>query len=109
MSTMEIKQVSRVVELLHLLLGEKFSFEVASVVLEIMKEEDLSPETYCLRLVGIEPAQTMRIIKKLTGEPNYWRRHRQIIWWRRSKEGVDTIRLAGRGRFFRGRFMDTIR
>lgn len=109
MSTAEIKQVGRIVELLDLMLGDKFSFEVATVVLEVMKEQDLSPEAYCLRVQGVEPAQAMRIIRKLTGEPNNWRQHRQIIWWRRSKEGVDTIRLAGRGRFFRGRLMDAIR
>ncbi|WP_218036402.1 hypothetical protein [Sphingobium sp. EM0848] len=109
MGAVEIKQVGRIVKSLCLLLGDKFSFEVAAVVLEVMNEEDLSPEAYCRRLSWLEPAQTMRILKRLTGEPNNWRQHRQIIWWRRSKEGVDTIRLVQRGRSFRGSLMDAIR
>ena len=108
MGAAEIKQVGRIVDLLGLYLGDRFSPGVVSVILEVMKEEDLSPETYCERQRLLEPAQAMRIIKKLTGEPNNWRQDRQIIWWRTSKEGVDTIRLASRGRSLRGRLIDTI-
>ena len=108
MSTKEIRQVKRLLHSLYSLLGDKFSYPVASVILEVMNEEDLSPETYCRRLSWLEPEEVVRIIKKLTGEPNNWRRSRQIIWWRRSKDGVDTIRLASRGRSFRGSFMGAI-
>ena len=109
MSAQEIIQVSRVVEALHQLLGDKLTFEAASVVLEVMKEEDLTPEAYCQRLKSIPPAVTLGTLKALTGEPNNWRQHRQIIWWRTSKEGVDTIRLASRGRSFKARLRDAIR
>ena len=109
MSAQEIMQVSRVVETLHHLMGHKLTFEAAAVVLEVMREEDLSPETYCQRLKAIPPEVTLGTLKALTGEPNNWRQHRQIIWWRRSKEGVDTIRLASRGRSFKARLRDAIR
>lgn len=109
MGEAELGAVSRVVVELHALMGDKLSFEAAAVILEVMKDEDLSPEVYCQRLKAIPPAVTLGTLKALTGEPNNWRQHRQIIWWRSGKEGVDTIRLASRGRSFKARLRDAIR
>ena len=105
----ELGTVIRVLEALHALMGEKLTFEAASVVLAVMREEDLSPEAYCQRLKAMPQAVTLGTLKALTGEPNNWRQHRQIIWWRRSKEGVETIRLASRGRSFKARLRDAVR
>ena len=109
MGEAELGAVGRVLEELHVLMGDKLTFEAASVVLAVMREEDLTPETYCQRLKAIPPAVTLGTLKALTGEPNNWRQHRQIIWWRKGKDGADTIRLASRGRSFKARLRDAIR
>ena len=109
MGVEQIDQISRALEELHILMGDKLTFEAAAVVLAVMREEDLSPQTYCQRLKAVPPEVILGTLKALTGEPNNWRQHRQIIWWRTSKEGVDTIRLASRGRSFKARLRDAIR